>query len=154
MRKAFFVLSVLGLLLSSCDTNRHFEQNYAVPESTWKIGEKVRFEVPDINELVFYNVYINLRNGSNYGYSNFFIFMDIQLPDNRVMRDTIECPLADDRGKWYGQGMGDVIENQILIKRKFKFPVSGNYTFTMEQGMRQEEVPEIKDIGLRIEVAQ
>ena len=39
-------------------------------------------------------------------------------------------------------------------KSNFKFPQTGNYTFMLEQAMRVDPLPQIMDVGIRIEKAQ
>jgi len=38
-----------------------------------------------------------------------------------------------------------------LLKRGFSFPMKGKYKFRIEQGMREPELKEITDVGIRIE---
>ena len=68
-------------------------------------------------------------------------------------RDTIECILADNSGKWLGEGSGDIWDNQILFKKGVRFRKTGTYRFTLEQAMRVENLPLIMDVGMRIEKA-
>ena len=59
--------------------------------------------------------------------------------------------LADDKGQWLGDGMGDIWDNRALFRERMRFPQSGLYTFEIEQAMRQNPLPQIMDVGLRIE---
>ena len=68
-----------------------------------------------------------------------------------MSNDTLECILADEKGKWLGTGIGDIYDNQIPFKKNVLFPKKGKYKFEIEQGMRTDIVPLIMDIGLRIE---
>ena len=61
--------------------------------------------------------------------------------------------LADERGQWLGDGMGDIWDNRILFKKDFKFPQTGKYRFELEQAMRINPLPGIMDVGMRIERA-
>lgn len=68
-------------------------------------------------------------------------------------RDTVELTLADPSGKWLGSGMGDIWDNRVLFKQQFRFPEKGTYIFTLEQAMRIDPLPQIMDVGIRIEKA-
>ena len=111
----------------------------------------IRFEVP-VNDTFFrYNFFVNIRNSTDYGFANLFIFLNTIYPDHKMSRDTLECMLADREGKWYGRGMGDIKTCRIMIKKGLRFPQKGLYAFEFEQGMRVENLKGIHDIGLRIE---
>jgi gliding motility-associated lipoprotein GldH len=47
--------------------------------------------------------------------------------------------------------MGDIWDNRILFKRNFLFPESGTWHFELQQAMRVSPLPQIMDVGMRIE---
>ena len=148
-----FAAAVL-LLLTSCDPARVYEENKDIPDNTWKQNTPIEFNV-DINDTVSYhNMYVNVRNASGYNYSNLFLFIKTKLPKGEVTIDTLECTLADASGKWLGDGLGDIWDNQILFKKNIRFPQSGSYKFEVEQAMRIDPLTSIMDVGLRIEKAE
>lgn len=153
MNKIKFILPVIIILaLCSCDSEMVFEQNKKIPAAVWRADDKVIFETLVNDTVSLYDLYINIRNSGDYKYSNLFIFIDVFQPDGKIERDTIECILADPQGRWLGKsGSGSVWENQILFNRKTRFPREGKYVFRFEQAMREKELEDIMDVGLRIE---
>ncbi|HVA98733.1 MAG TPA: gliding motility lipoprotein GldH [Bacteroidia bacterium] len=155
MRKLFFKpLFFSGLILitlSSCDKNRVFEKNQKIPNNTWDVKNSIKFQVPISDTITPTNFYVNIRNTDNYPYRNIYLFITTQFPDGGKAVDTLECILADQNGKWLGSGLGDIWDNQILFKKNVRFPHPGNYIFEFQQAMRTEQLPEIMDVGLRIE---
>ena len=147
-----FLLCVL--FLSSCDRARIFEQNQDIPESGWNSKSVLKYDVQIQDPSTAANFYINVRNGDGYPYSNLFLFIKTTFPNGKISNDTLECILADAKGKWLGSGMGDIYDNQIPFKRNVRFPIKGTYTFEIQHGMRTDNVPLIMDIGLRIEKAE
>src|SRR5437868_15040740 len=79
------------------------------------------------------NIYLNIRNSGAYQFSNLYLFLTTRTPKDEESRDTVELTLADDRGRWLGNGSGDIWDNRILFKRKFRFPQSGTYHFELQQ---------------------
>lgn len=138
-------------LLASCDSKRVFEQNIEIPNGVWNTKNKARFEVQIADTLTPHNFYINVRNAGGYPYSNIYLFLETEFPDKVYARDTIECILADNSGRWLGSGSGDIWDNQILFKKGVRFRKAGKYVFTMEQAMRVQNLPMIMDVGMRIE---
>lgn len=156
MHKHFKHLIYAGIFsllvcLSSCDKNRVFEENKKIPDSVWNVNNKVSFNVPIKDTINPHQVFINVRNAGEYPFSNLFLFITTKFPNGKLAKDTVECILADERGKWLGNGSGDIFDNRILFKKGVRFPMLGEYTFTFEQAMRTENLPFIMDVGLRIE---
>jgi gliding motility-associated lipoprotein GldH len=149
--KSILVTGLTFIFLLSCDKARVFEENIDIPDNVWNQNDKVRFDVTIEDIESRYNFYINVRNAGSYPYSNLFLFMDTKYPDGFVSRDTLECILADESGKWLGDGSGDIFDNQILFKKNFKMKQKGNYVFVLEQGMRVKNLPLIMDVGIRLE---
>jgi gliding motility-associated lipoprotein GldH len=146
-----YLLFFIGFLVCSCQTPAFFEQNSSINNSVWNVQDKLIFDFQIEDTLAFYDLYINVRNTGKYKFSNLYIFSDTKFPDGEIYRDTIECILADLSGRWLGSGIGDVFDNRILYKPNVHFNIAGQYQITFEQAMRQPELSEIMDVGLRIE---
>lgn len=141
----------LMALLSACDKNAVMDENISLPENRWDVNNVVKLETEITDTVTPHNLYINVRNAGGYAFSNLFLFMNTYTPDGKLARDTIELVLADERGQWMGDGMGDIWDNRILFKKDFVFPQSGKYRFELEQAMRINPLPGIMDVGMRIE---
>jgi gliding motility-associated lipoprotein GldH len=146
-------LALLFLMLLSCDKTRVFEQNIKIPGSVWNKENIVHFKVNISDTVSAHNIYINIRNGSKYSYSNIFLFISTHAPNGVSVRDTFEITLADARGKWLGNGIGNVFGNQVLYLKNIRFPYRGIYLFDIEQAMWNTKLAHITDVGLRIEKA-
>lgn len=59
---------------------------------------------------------------------------------------------TNDKG-WLGTGMDDIFENRILVQQQTKFLKPGKYEYSVQQIMREDPLPEIMNVGLRIEKA-
>jgi gliding motility-associated lipoprotein GldH len=110
-----------------------------------------RYDVIIEDTSALYNVYINIRNNKNYPYQNLWLFLENQNPDSSIVKDSVECYLADQRGKWLGSGMGSIIEMPILYQQQVKFNQKGMYQFRIVQGMRDDVLQGISDVGVRVE---
>ena len=150
----FFLVVISFFFLTSCDSRRVFEENVDIPEYLWDVKNKISFEVNIDDTTSLHNLYVNVRQASHYPYANLYLFILIKFPNGKLAKDTLECVLADASGKWKGDGLGDIWDNQILWKPNVKFPIKGKYTFEYEQAMRIEKLPFIMDMGLRVEKAQ
>jgi gliding motility-associated lipoprotein GldH len=149
-------LHFLGLLfcvvvaLCSCNKGVIYQKYNTIPDNTWDMNSPLTFTVPITDTINQYNVYVNVRNADSYDFSNLYLFIDITAPNNATERDTMNCILADNSGKWLGEGLGDIWDNKILFKYNTRFR-KGDYKFKITQAMRVNKLTEIMDVGLRVE---
>ena len=153
-QKKIVLLFLSVNLFASCDKSRVFEKNIKIPNYEWDANNVLKFEVPINDTLSGYTMYFNVRNASGYSFSNLYLFFTVHSPDGKQERDTVEIKLADETGKWLGDGLGDIWDNKILFKRNFRLPLTGTYIFEMEQAMRVNPLSYIMDAGIRIEKAE
>lgn len=146
-----FLFLVVFSIFYSCDHNQVYERNIEINNLAWHKDSVIRFQVDIKDTINPHNIYVNVRNSSRYQMQNLFLFINTSSPNGFVLKDTFECHLADERGKWVGNGWGDIYDNQFIYKRNIRFPVTGIYTFEYVQAMRIEKLEQISDIGLRIE---
>lgn len=139
------------LLLGACDGSRVFEENLEISKEGWNRSQKAKFEfrIEDINQK--YNLYINLRNTTDYPYNNIWLFTNLKTEGGKYSKDTVQVLLSDNIGRWLGSGFGKVITNKVLYKRAIQFPQTGTYIFDIEQAMREEDLSGIIDVGFRVE---
>ncbi|MEA3445770.1 MAG: gliding motility lipoprotein GldH [Bacteroidota bacterium] len=153
IRNSILIVALL-IIIFSCDSNRVFEQNIEIPDSYWNRDSVMYFSVDITDTLLPHSIFINLRHESKYPKRNLYLFINTYAPSGFAIRDTFEIILANEKGRWYGVGLGSVKDVQTAFKRNVRFPVSGTYRFEIEQAMRYDKLPNIRSIGLRIETIE
>lgn len=154
MRNSVLILLFISMFFTSCDSNKIYEENFAVADNGWKADDIKTFEIEIEDTISALNLYINLRTSTDYPYSNIYLFLYSEYPDGYSDKDTLEIILAEPSGKWFGESSGTVVENRILISQGGRFATKGKYVFKLEHGMREEVLPEIIDVGMRVELMQ
>lgn len=144
-----FVVALMG-----CDKNRFYEANTEIENGTWDMKQRVAFDFDVPDTIQKYNFYINIRNSDDYPFSNLYVFSHIDFPNGKHGVDTIELPLTNPDGSWIGNGQGDMHDCQLVFRKNVRFPVAGKYHMEIEQAMRMEKLPGVKDVGIRIERAE
>ncbi len=152
MKKGFLFFSFIAILLS-CDSKQLFIEYAEIPNDVWSIKNVLHYNVNISDTTGAYNIYINVRHGDRYSYSNLFLFVTAHSPDGNSLKDTVEILLADDRGNWLGKGAASIYTKKHPYKQNIRFPVRGIYTFDIEQAMRVQDLKYISNIGLSIENA-
>ncbi|PKP18256.1 MAG: hypothetical protein CVU05_13880 [Bacteroidetes bacterium HGW-Bacteroidetes-21] len=149
MRALYFLL--LTLFLYSCADEVTFRENREIPSEGWSKNEPAVFEPVIKDNSKLYNTFVILRHDGRFQFNNLFLFIQITDPAGNHKTDTVECILADQTGRWYGSGLGDILTMKMAYRQKVAFPDTGKYTFRIEQAMRVEPLEFIKDISFSIE---
>ncbi len=144
---------LLFVFCISCDNKQIYEQNTDIPDGIWNRANKIKFIVDIKDTINPHNLYVNIRNAGEYPFRNIYLFITTS-SKGVVVKDTFEGILADEKGKWLGSGLGDLWDNRLQYKKNIRFPHAGTYVFEYEQAMRNENLPLIMDVGLRIENAK
>ncbi len=154
MKQRFFKLLFIGLIglqMTACDANRVFEENQAVENNSWKSEDIKTFSFDVTDTISPLNIYINLRTTTDYQYSNIYLFMYSVYPNGTSNKDTLEFLLAKPDGQWLGDNSGTVVEFKGLIASGGRFSTAGTYKFQLQHAMRETELAEIIDVGMRVE---
>ncbi|MBL4710116.1 MAG: gliding motility lipoprotein GldH [Flavobacteriales bacterium] len=146
--KIFIFIGVLSFI--SCDSNTVFEENLKIKEGMWDRQEKAHFEFEIKDSSAIYDIYVNFRHGGDYPYQNIYLFTETRSPSGRLAKDTAQILLADNKGRWFGKGIGDIFDYQLRFKRGDLFPENGVYHFELEQAMRDEVLESVTDVGISV----
>jgi gliding motility-associated lipoprotein GldH len=151
MKYSNIILLAILFAFASCDTHVVFESNKKIIDESWNKNEIVIFETEINDTTELYNIFLNLRHSTQYSYRNFYLFFETEMPDGKIVRDTLECILADKAGKWTGSGFGRIKSHRFHFRENVWFPRKGKYVFRLEQAMRKDVLEGIVDVGVRIE---
>lgn len=142
------------LFFSSCTHVDLYEKTVPIPRHEWSSSFKPQFKFTIKDTAVPYQVYIILRHNDLYNYNNIWINLYTKAPGDTVQKVQYELPLASKEKGWLGSAMDDIYEHRISItpqNQKLYFKRSGEYTFTIEQIMREDPLQHVMDVGLRLE---
>jgi len=138
------------LLAVSCGYDAFYEQNKPITNRSWTYDDKAEFPIHITEKQAKYDVFINLRHGPDYDFSNIFVLLHQKGPQLTDTAYRKEIPLAQLDGRWLGKSAGTLYEVQYLAHPNFVFPDTGVYTFVLEQNMRQNPLIDISDVGIKL----
>ncbi|RKS55450.1 protein involved in gliding motility GldH [Gillisia mitskevichiae] len=157
MPRTFLLILLLVTFFIGCDKDRVFDEYKSLPNE-WNKDSVLTFTLKNIDTLQSYNLFINVRNSTDFEYSNLFLIAEIQFPQGKVVTDTLEYEMAAPNGKWLGTGFGDLKESKLWYKEQVQFPESGKYRVSVQHAMRKngnekgiQNLKGITEIGFRIE---
>jgi gliding motility-associated lipoprotein GldH len=154
-KKLSLLLLTIAMLtgIHSCVNIDVFEKNVSIPGQEWSSSfrPEIKFNISDTMSL--YNIYVVLRHTNAYRYNNIWLNIYTQSPADSIHKERLDLRLATDDKGWLGSGMDDIFEHRILVNRgqPLRFPRSGEYTFRLEQIMREEPLQYVMNVGIRVE---
>ena len=151
---------ILALAIISCDSSQVFDE-YKEISSNWNKNDQARFNIVSPDTTKHYNLFVNIRNTSDFKYSNLFLVVEMNFPNGKIVKDTLEYLMAKPSGEFLGTGFTDIKENKLFYKEDFVFKESGDYIVNIQHAMRKngsvkgiENLEGITDVGFRIEKIQ
>ena len=165
-RIRIFIISIVLIFFHSCGLHENTvsEEFQAVEKGIWgwKQTKTFSFEIDDTTH--YYNIYCGLRITGKYNYSNIWLIYELsenKLENTSFINSTItpllktqfQIELADQTGRWLGDGMSNLIsfEQPLLLKTKLR---KGNYTFKLSHNMREDLISGVNDVGIKVEKGQ
>ena len=145
------VLISITLTFFSCNPTTVFDGDKSFKNQEWNTDSLVTFDYFINDTITKHKLILKIRHSVDYEFQNLFLFIY-----SGSSKDTIELLIADNRGKWLGNGVGDIREVEIVIENEKIYNKKENQTITIEQAMRygsNEKINNLKYIyavGLNI----
>ncbi len=155
------IFSLLFLGFTSCDSSQVYDEYKSIPDR-WDKNEVIEFNLRPPDTINPYNLFINIRNTSTYKFNNLFLIVEMNFPNGKVNKDTLEYKMATAEGKFIGTGFTDVKENKLWYRgqeQPFIFSEKGIYNIKIQHAMREngnvngvDYLEGIIDVGIRLEI--
>ena len=143
----------LQLVAFSCTSIDLYEKSVAIPGHAWDSGYKPTFKFTIKDTTVHYRFFLVLRHNEKYNFSNIYINLYAKPPrTDSIQRIQLSLNLANNEG-WLGSGMDDIYEHRIPLGDPQTLK-AGEYSFTIEQIMREDPLKNVLNVGLRLEKKQ
>lgn len=146
---------IVTLLLSGCLSSPYYQKEYTIPDYKWTYQYQPDFKINITKPNEQHNMQFLIRHTEAYPYANIWLMVHIKKPgDTTFQRVRVEVPLAEPTGKWLGRGMGEIWEQRMPLNLETDssfLATAGTWEFKINHDMRMEPLPEILQVGLRVE---
>lgn len=152
LRKIYW-FSFTGVLLIcfSCTTVDLYEKSVTIPGHSWKSSYKPEFTFTIKDTSSPYQLFLVLRHNDKYSFNNLYVNLYIKLPgSDTALKIRRDLTLATNDKGWLASGMDDIYEHRIKLGEPERLR-AGDYTFALEQIMRENPLDNVLNVGLRIE---
>lgn len=149
--KAILPVAASAVLLAGCTQLGVFEKNVSFKNHSWESSNHPSFTFTISDTTALYSLFVVIRHTDAYRFNNIWLKLSRQGPDTTYTQQ-LDLSLANTAQGWLGTGMDDIWEQRIPVTDgAFRFRKSGNYTFTLEQIMRQDPLQHVLNAGIRVE---
>jgi gliding motility-associated lipoprotein GldH len=148
-------LMCCALCLASCTTMDLYEKSVSIPGHAWKSSYKPSFTFTIKDTSSAYDLFLVLRHNDKYSFNNIYINLYAQTPGSDSAQSArYDLTLGTNEKGWLATGMDDIYEHRISLTgsaQPLYFNKPGDYTFTVEQIMREDPLENVLNVGLRVE---
>lgn len=148
--KKIIVFILPAFFLLSCNSTGLYEQTKVLGNQEWSSKDKFSFNFSVKDSIAFYNIYLVIRHNDTYNYNNIWVNYTFMPPGAAPVTDKLEIVLGDAKG-WLGSSMDDITEQRMQINKNPVRLKPGNYTFVLQQIMREDPLKGLLNVGIRVE---
>lgn len=151
-----WLLLLISLFFTSCERDIVFEGKQDFPERYWVFNNPAifNFDITDINSR--YDILVNIRNSATYPYQNIYLQYYLEDETGRLLSSDLKNIQLFNAvtGVPVGKGLGDLYDVERPFLDSYQFESTGKYSIRIDQFMRQDSLPEIVSVGLRIKYSE
>ena len=142
-----------AFFLASCHPDTVFDDYHDLKDNAWFIKDEQAFTFTIQDNAQKYSLFYNIRHALQYPYYNLYVTYQLKDKSGKVLSTRLqELVLYDAKtGKPLGNGLGDIFDHQIVCLSGLAFPEKGEYTFSIKQYMRQDPLPGVMSVGIKVE---
>ncbi|MEP6684253.1 MAG: gliding motility lipoprotein GldH [Parafilimonas sp.] len=149
-RFAYSIFLITACLFASCNAIDVYEKTAAIPHHEWSNSNHLSFFFTATDTSAYYNIYFVIRHTESYHFNNIWLDFTSTLPGRKPQTQRLNIQLANANG-WLGTSMDDIIEQRVLLFSNPTRLAKGDYTFSIQQVMREDPLQNVLNAGIRVE---
>ena len=153
MRKALAIIILMMAIWPFASCNRHivFDRYEHTPIAGWEKNDTLFFDVNPISTAGTYRQELGLRITGQYPFRSLRLVLKQEIwPEGRIIHDTVDCQLIDEKGTATGQGIAFYQYNMPV--NDIKLREGDSLHICIRHDMKREILPGISDIGIKMTV--
>ncbi|MCM1020688.1 MAG: gliding motility lipoprotein GldH [Muribaculum sp.] len=140
------VASVIAVMLSACTGNPKYSEFSRISEEGWAYGDTFAMTFDAIDSIQHGTLCVALKHNNDYSFANLWLELVIPMADGSELIDTVNIPMADSYGRWYGGGFGSSFQLSDTIGNGLSLDLSR--AFRVRHIMRIDTLKNLELIGL------
>lgn len=149
-RKAVLIVLLTAVLLAACRLRHNdYSDFHTFGKDGWAYTDTIVF-TPELDDSVTVApLTLCVRHSNAYPYSNLWLELEYPVSDSTTRTDTVQLILADDFGRWHGNGSGVSYQFSDTLSHTFK--AFRHREIKIRNIMRRDTLPGIEQIGIFID---
>jgi gliding motility-associated lipoprotein GldH len=119
-------------------------------KNEWHYSNIITYEFDITDTINSNNISLFMRTDLDYSYRNIYLIISLFNDNLTILTDTVQYTIADQYGRWTGNGIGDIKSNYLRLNDVVTFPGKGIYYFSIKHGMRDVSLRGVRRVGLEI----
>jgi gliding motility-associated lipoprotein GldH len=145
---ACLLLCLLGF--TACQDSFIYDEAVAPEEVVWTYDQPLSFDFSIQDTSLRYEFLLDVQHSTDYPFQNLYTRITTVFPDETSQQDVISLELAGKLGLWEGKCRGDGCALTIALQERARFDTPGDYQLRFEQYTRQDSLPGVQELRLRI----
>ncbi len=142
-----YVIALIGLCtLFSCTQGILVEEKWEWENHQWLQGDRKTMTIEATDTTTAYQMELTLRHQETYPFQNLYVRTLITFPSGLKDTSVVSMELMDDKGNWDGDYGENCCKIKFPLQRKFTFPETGKYTWSIEPYMRIDTIQGVNSI--------
>jgi len=147
-----FLLSIFSLLFFlACEEDFYFESNKTITSDQWTYQDSLDFTFSIADTSTIYNLYLDINHSTAYPYQNIYLKVATRFPSGKRIKEQLPIDFADKTGKWYGNCDEEWCKLRVNLQQGAFFNAIGEHTITLEQFMRVDPLPGVRELSIKLE---
>ncbi|MGP8329198.1 MAG: gliding motility lipoprotein GldH [Methanosarcinaceae archaeon] len=145
--KKFIIPIIIAFLLMGCNSNIIFREYKKFDDVSWSKFDILDFEFT-VQRKESLDFYLALRHHTDFPYSFIDVNVTFFTPNGEMRSRDYHFRLKNTKREWKGNGMGQLWDVELPIRKGMIFKKSGNCKVRIENKMNKAETPGIIEVGL------
>ena len=151
----FLFIFLFILFLVSCNNEGVFYQYRHIDRGRWYSDSVIQFKIDAtaLNLGVPYDLSIEITSNGRYPYRDIWMQVAHNLTDTTLQYEKVHYFLADDFGRWLGDGVGGLYQLSLPLYLSVPLDTTYHYVIQLKHIMDDNPLHGIEKMGLKLEVS-
>lgn len=141
------------LLFSACDATSGYKKLEKFDDLRLPSETEFVFEFDNIDPTQEYDIIILFRYAEGFQFPQIVLDFGMQIEGNDKVTMPIGIPVITTKGKYIGDGSGDIWDIEQIVLSKKALP-KGKTTFTLKSAMPYDYIPMVMELGIQIKKSE
>jgi gliding motility-associated lipoprotein GldH len=127
-----------------------FEKKHDFQKQEWAYADSLNFTFDIADTATLYDIVLDIGHRTDFPYQNLYTQIGLNFPTGQRAQQLVNIDLADNTGKWFGEGSGDLRHYEVNIQTNAFFNQIGKHSYTLTQFMRSDILRGVESLAFKL----